>query len=65
MSEAKVSWRESLVVGFLVFGLIGTASVLGLLIGFVTYIRTDTSISEMLNPSIVASTASPRRSSGL
>ena len=42
MARTNVTWTECMIVGVLVFGVVGTSALLALLGGFIAYIRTDT-----------------------
>src|SRR5271166_5420122 len=56
----RVSWTECLVVGIVVFGLVGTGGVLLLLAGVVSFIRSDTRFWDAVkgtDPSVVACAA--------
>jgi hypothetical protein len=65
LSRANVTWTECVIVGVLVFGVVGTGSLLVLLGGFIAYLRTDTNFWRDLDLALVICAASAAAVSGI
>src|SRR4051812_43857389 len=64
MARAKVNWTECVIVGVLVFGVVGTSALLAVLGGLIAYIRSDTVFWRDLDPAVVICAASAAAVSG-
>jgi hypothetical protein len=64
LSRANVTWTECVIVGVLVFGVVGTSTLLALLGGFIAYLRADTDFWRDLDPAVVICAATAAAVSG-